>query len=123
MKSFLLFLCFLFSALLCKSQNSQVNKLLPGKYETFTKANQHKWDRGDIVLLDDNRYKISTDEEIGEYKFSVSAQRVFFVSGPLKNFYAKASLKNNNPVIVLPFSENERMGLKLPSEVCGYYKH
>ena len=84
--------------------------------------NQDKWERGDIILVNDSQYRISTSNEVGEYKFSVTAQRVFFTSGPLKSLYAKTSLTNNTPAIVLPVAENQQQGLKLSSEVWGYYK-
>jgi hypothetical protein len=121
MKVFLLSFILILSAQFCKAQN-QVNTLPPGKYETVIKNNEDKWERGDIILLDDNRYKVSASTETGEYRFSVTAQRVFFTSGPLRNIYAKTSLNNNTPTIVLPVAENEQLGLKLPSEIRGYYK-
>lgn len=122
MKSILLSVGIFFS-LLCAAQNKEVSKLLPGKYETFNREKQSKWDRGDIMLIDENTYKISTNKEVGEYKFSVTAQRIFFISGPLKNVYAKTFLNNNAPVIILPVSENEQHGLKLSTEIWCYYKH
>ncbi|HEU0063856.1 MAG TPA: hypothetical protein VFQ58_02455 [Flavisolibacter sp.] len=121
MRAFILFIILVISTIISKAQSS-LNALPAGKYETIFKANQNKWDKGDIIILDENRYKMSTSEEIGEYRFSVTVQRVFFISGPLKSIFAKTSLSNNIPSIVLPQSENEHVGLKLPSEVCGYYR-
>ena len=121
MKAFLLSFVFILTIQFCKAQG-QVNALPPGKYETVIKNQQNKWERGDIILIDDNKYKVSSSEETGEYRFSVTAQRVFFTSGPLRSIYAKTSLNNNTPTIVLPVAENEQLGLKLPSEVRGYYK-
>jgi hypothetical protein len=121
MRAFVLSTAILLSTQLCKAQ-SQVNELPPGKYETVIKSNQDKWERGDIILLDENKYKISTSNETGEYRFSVTAQRIFFTSGPLRSIFAKTSLNNNAPMIVLPVAENEQLGLKLPSEIRGYYK-
>ena len=122
MKTFLLIAIFIFSTLICKAQNNQVNTLFAGRYETIIKGNQLKWDRGDIILLDENRYKMSTSNETGEYKFSVTAQRIFFTSGPLKSMYAKTSVINNAPAIVLPVAENEQSGIRLSSEILCYYK-
>ena len=118
--------CFLLSAFLffcAQNLHSQIRSLPTGKYETTMKKNQSKWERGDIILLDANKYKISTSDEVGEYKFSSAAQRIFFISGPLKSFYAKTSENNNTPAIVLPVSENEQMGVNLSSEVWCYLKH
>ena len=117
---------FLLSAILffcAQTLDAQVQSLPAGKYETVTKNNQSKWERGDIILLEGNKYKVSTSDEVGEYKFSSAAQRIFFVSGPLKNLYAKTSENNDTPAIVLPVSENEQMGVKLSSEVWCYLKH
>jgi hypothetical protein len=123
MKSFLLSSILFFCTLSGSAQDKQVHDLPAGKYETVIKNNPAKWERGDIILLDAGRYKISTSAEVGEYKFSSTAQRVFFTSGPLKSMFAKTSFKNDAPAIVLPVDENERLGLKLPAEVWGYYKN
>ena len=119
MKAFLLFLISIFCIKLSTAQSNQVNTLPAGKYETFYKSNQNKWERGDIILIDESKYKLSSGNETGEYKFSVTAQRVFFITGPLKSLYAKTYLNNNAPVIVLPVAENNQLGLKLPSEIWG----
>jgi hypothetical protein len=120
MKLFLLSTIILFTQF--SNAQEQVNSLPAGKYETVIKNQQNKWERGDIILLDQNKYKISSSEETGEYRFSVTAQRVFFTSGPLRSVYAKTALNNQTPVIVLPVAENEQLGLKLPSEIRGYLK-
>ena len=119
-----LFLLSVITFLFIQTSNSQeqVNSLPPGKYETVLKNQQNKWERGDIILLDQNKYKTSNSEETGEYRFSVTAQRVFFTSGPLRSIYAKTTLNNQTPVIVLPVAENEQLGMKLPSEIRGYLK-
>ena len=123
MKAFLLFLISIFCIKLSTAQSNQVNRLPAGKYETFYKSNQNKWERGDIILIDESKYKLSSGNETGEYKFSVTAQRVFFITGALKSLYAKTYLNNSDPVIVLPVAENQQLGLKLPSEIWGHYRH
>lgn len=120
MKVFLLSSAFILLSFFTKAQT--VQNLPAGKYETVVRNNQSKWERGDIILLVNNKYRISSSDEIGDYKFSSAAQRIFFTSGPLKHFYAKTSTNNNTPVIVLPVTENEQMGQKLPAEVWCYYR-
>lgn len=122
MKAYLLSSLFLFTILSVKAQNNQVNNLPAGKYETIVKSNQNKWERGDIILMDDNKYMVSTSNEVGEYRFSITAQRVFFTSGPLKSLFARTSQTNEVPAIVLPVTENAQYGLKLSSDVWGYYR-
>jgi hypothetical protein len=123
MKAYLLSSLFLFTLLSVKAQNNnQVNNLPAGKYETIVKSNQNKWERGDIILMDDNKYMVSTSNEVGEYRFSITAQRVFFTSGPLKSLFARTSQTNEAPAIVLPVTENAQYGLKLSSDVWGYYR-
>ncbi len=122
MKFFLL-LCTILFTRICIAQDSNVNSLPAGKYETVIRQDQSKWDGGDIILLPDNKYKVSTSDEVGEYKFSVTAQRIFFTSGPLKSLFARTSLNNNAPAIVLPRSENAQLGQKIPSDIVGLYRH
>lgn len=119
MKYFVLLAILFSSSLFC---HAQVNSLPSGKYESTIKTNQSKWDKGDIILLDDSKYQVSSSNEIGEYRFSAAAQRVFFTSGPLKSFYAKTSLTETSPIIVLPLSENAQLGLKIPAEIWCYHK-
>src|SRR5688572_1806028 len=113
MKSFLLFIFTFVLFLTGHTQNSKVNNLPVGRYETVLKQTQKKWNQGDIIILDDQRYKVSTSNEIGEYKFSATAQRIFFLSGPLKTVYAKTLSTGNQPSIILPLSENSRQGVNL----------
>ena|SRR5918993_796225 len=102
---------------------SRSSSLPIGKYETLLNESNSKWSQGDIILLDVNRYKTTTNEEVGEYKFSATAQRVFFVSGPLKAAFARTILDKGEPTIVLPLAENEQQGLKLaPADVFAYLK-
>jgi hypothetical protein len=94
-----------------------------GKYETYLKQSQNKWVTGDIILLSPNQYKVSSTNEVGEYRFSASAQRVFFVSGPLKTVFAKTELNADKPAIILPFLENDQQGLKMISaDIVGYHR-
>jgi len=116
---------FLLSALVLlviTNAQSQVQSLPTGKYETVIKSNEGKWDHGDIILLDGNKYKLSTNDVTGDYRFSSAAQRIFFTSGPLKSLFAKTSLDKNSPVIVLPVAENDQIGFKLSAEVWCYYR-
>jgi hypothetical protein len=99
--------------------NAQKVTALPeGKYETSLKTAAHKWDGGNIQLSKEGTYKLSNKEETGEYKFSVAAQRVFFVSGPLKGAHAYTTLNNNSPVIVLPVKENSLLKLESVVQLC-----
>jgi hypothetical protein len=109
MKPLLLLGLFVLSAVFSQAQN--VTALSPGKYEAKMKGAQNKWDKGDIILLDDSRYRLSSNNEVGEYRFSVAAQRLFFLSGPLKTAYTKVLLNNNKAVIVLPAEQNPDLGL------------
>ncbi|HEV7620983.1 MAG TPA: hypothetical protein VGO09_04585 [Flavisolibacter sp.] len=122
MKSILLSVIFIFSILHSKGQNKQVINLPPGNYETPSKSDESKWVQGNIIIIDQNRYKTSANDEVGEYRFSVTAQRLFFINGPLKHFFAKTSLTDDGPAIVLPTTENEHAGLKLVSDIWCYYK-
>ena len=121
MKVFLLSVL-LFFAFIVHAQN-QVQSLPTGKYETVIKTNESKWEKGDIILLEGNKYRLSTSDETGDYRFSSAAQRIFFTSGPLKSLFAKTSLNNNSPVIVLPVAENDQIGFKLYADVWCYYRH
>src|SRR5918993_1070195 len=100
MKHTLLFILLALSSLFIKAQN--VTELPAGKYETKTKVAQNKWEKGDIILIDDTHYKLSSSGDVGEYKFSVAAQRIFFTTGPLKSAFTKVTLANGKPVIILP---------------------
>jgi hypothetical protein len=113
MKSFLLILLSTLLIITTYAQNGKVNSLPPGRYETVLKQTQKKWNYGDIIILDEQRYRTSSSEEIGEYKFSATAQRIFFLSGPLKAVYAKTIATGNQPSIILPLSENSRQGINL----------
>lgn len=109
MKYLILSLLFFISGFCAQAQN--IKELPSGKYETKTKTAQNKWEKGDIVLIDDSHYKLSKDGETGEYRFSAAAQRIFFTSGPLKSAFTKVTSVNGKPVIILPIEENGSLGL------------
>lgn len=111
MKSVLLFTVFFCSALLLHAQARQVAKLPPGRYISLLKQGAGKWERGDIILIDGNKYRITGQEETGEYRISITAQRIFFTSGPLRGAYARLMLHNSKPAIELPQAENSRQNL------------
>ena len=110
MKYLLFFFFFVFSAVFVNAQ--KVTDLPAGRYEAKTKTTQNKWEKGDIILLDESHYKLSNNSETGEYRFSVAAQRLFFLSGPLKTAYTKLTVINNKPVIIFPAEQNPDLGLK-----------
>ena len=121
MKLFLLSTLFLLGAFSAKAQD--VKALPAGRYETVIK-NNGKWEKGDIILLDDTHYKITSSSEGGEYRFSATAQRVFFTSGPLKGTFAKSMLSNGTPAILIPLAENQQLGLKLATaDIVGSLKN
>jgi hypothetical protein len=109
MKYSLLSTLFFLSVLFAKAQN--VSDLPAGKYETRLKSAQNKWEKGDIIIIDDTHYKLSSSGDVGDYKFSVAAQRIFFTSGPLKSAYTKVATANGKPVIILPIEQNGPLGL------------
>lgn len=109
MKHYLLFSIVFFSALCLKAQN--VTSLPPGKYETRLKQGSKKWEKGDVILIDDTHYRLSGSNDIGEYRFSVAAQRLFFTSGPLQGAFTRVMMNNNNPAIVFPPDQNKELGM------------
>lgn len=109
MKNIILLFLVSFISLFAKAQ--AVATLPPGKYEAKLKAAQKTWEKGDLILLDENRYKLSTGGDAGEYKFSAAAQRIFFTSGPLKSVFTKVNFVNGKPVIVIPAEENGSLGI------------
>ena len=111
MKLFLLICTLFFANLPLEAQENTVQVLPPGKYETRIK--DFKWEKGDIELIDAATYRITTSNETGEYRFSVTAQRLFFTSGPLKGIYAKTQLVNRAPTILIPLNENQQLGFRL----------
>jgi hypothetical protein len=120
MKSVILLICLLTTGFFA---SAQVQTLPEGRYETVVKEKASRWEKGDIVILDNTHYKISTSEETGEYRFSSTAQRIFFTSGPLKSVFAKTTLNGKTPAIVIPASENEQLGLRVATaDVWGTYK-
>lgn len=110
MKSYLLGLLFCCPALFATAQN--VTNLAPGKYQSTIRSAQNNWEKGDVFLLDENHYRLGESSEVGEYRFSVAAQRIFFTSGPLKSAFTKVVVHNNKPVIIFPPEQNAPLGLK-----------
>jgi hypothetical protein len=109
MKPLLLITTFILAALFANAQN--VTSLPAGKYETKTKTAQKGWEKGDVILIDESHYKLSSNSEVGEYRFSVAAQRIFFTSGPLKTAFTRVMMSNNKAVIVFPAEQNPDLGL------------
>ena len=115
----ILSLC-MFCSLQSAAQTSPVSSLPPGRYETAVKNGPGKWDKGDIIFINDNQYKISTSPELGEFRFSVAAQRVFFISGPLKGVFAKTVQQDDQPAVLVPQAENQQIGLRLaPADIIA----
>lgn len=110
MKSSLLFVLLLGFATAASAQS--VADLPPGKYESKIRSAQSKWEKGDVIILDNSHYKISSNAAVGDYRFSVAAQRIFFTSGPLKSAFTKVVLNNNKVVIIFPLEQNAELGLK-----------
>ena len=100
-----------FSCMTVLAQAQNVTAISPGKYEAKLRNAPKKWDKGDVIILDDNRYKLSSNQEVGEYRFSVAAQRIFFTSGPLKSAFTKVVLNNNKPAIIFPTEQNGDLGI------------
>jgi len=124
MKWKLLLLLGLFCYLHGGAQTSQVSSLPAGRYETLVKNSPGKWEKGDIIFISDSQYQVSASPEKGEYRFSVAAQRVFFISGPLKGVFAKTVQQEGQPAILVPFAENQQIGLRLaPADIIALRRH
>ena len=118
----LLLLSFLFfSSIASQAQTGKLDALPAGTY-TVQSNGANAWPLGDIVLIDDSHYKTGNENATGEYKFSAVAQRILFVSGPLKGAFAKTAITGNTPAISLPLKENKEVGFKLVVDVWAYYK-
>jgi hypothetical protein len=116
---FLLLLFFFTASFNLNAQQGQVAQLPPGTYQVQNNTSF----KGDIVLLDDSHYKLSTETTVGEYKFSATAQRVLFLSGTLKGAFARTVMRGTDPSIVLPRKENADIGFKLiQTDLQAYYK-
>ena len=120
MKLFLLSLVLCSASLAVNAQQADGKELPAGRYETAIAGG--KWEKGDIILLDDAHYELSATKEKGEYRHSQSAQRIFFTSGPLKSAFARTVLQQNVPAILLPLGENSGSELKLPGNVTATLK-
>lgn len=124
MKLILLFSFFIALSFSVSGQNNSLHALPSGKYETMLRESRDKWQQGDIILIDGSKYRISSSNEIGEYRFSATAQRIFFMSGPLQTVFAKTVMNAEKPAIILPAAENEQQGVKLvASDVVAYLRN
>jgi hypothetical protein len=116
----LLLLIFFTASFTLNAQQGQVAQLPPGTYQIQNNGTSFK---GDIILVDDSRYKLSTESTVGEYKFSATAQRVLFLSGTLKGAFARTVMRGPDPAILLPRKENEALGFKLvQTDLQAFYK-
>lgn len=118
MKSFLLVL-FLVASTAMHAQS--VSQLPAGTYQI--QGNGKATFKGDVILIDDSHYKLSTENTVGEYKFSATAQRILFLSGTLKSAFARTIMSGTDPAIVLPLKENAELGFKLvQTDLQAFYK-
>lgn len=111
---------FMVAAVTVSAQTERITSLPPGLYEV-----QHSTDTkltGNIVLLDDGSYRVGSETTTGTYKFSATAQRVLFVTGPLKGIFARTVINSGAPSIILPLKENEELGFKLAQDILALYK-
>ena len=116
-----LLLLFLMTSVVVQAQKDRVSQLPVGTYQI--QGNAGNSFKGDIVLIDDSHYKLSTENTVGEYKFSATAQRILFLSGTLKGAFARTSISGTDPVIVLPRKENEAIGFKLiQADLQAFFK-
>jgi hypothetical protein len=120
MKFFILSFLF-FLTMTAQAQTTKVDALPTGTY-TVQSNDASAWPLGDIVQLEDSHYKTGNENVTGEYKFSATAQRILFVSGPLKGAFAKTTSNSGTPAISLPLKENSEVGFKLAVDVWAYYK-
>lgn len=108
------------AAVTVSAQTERITSLPAGLYEvqnsTDTKLS------GNIVLLDDGTYRVGSETTTGTFKFSATAQRVLFVTGPLKGIFARTIINSGIPSIILPLKENEELGFKLAQDILALYK-
>jgi hypothetical protein len=121
LKSFLISQLILCAALSLQAQPKKIVHLPAGHYSTLLDKDKSQWNRGDIVLISENRYRITTEATEGEYRTSITAQRIFFTTGPLRGFYARLLLHNNTPAIELPQAENSHQS-GISSDVIAVWK-
>lgn len=119
MRSSLLSL-FMVASVTLNAQTDRIVSLPVGVYEvqnsTETKLT------GNIILLEDGVYRIGNETTTGNYKFSATAQRILFVTGPLKGIFARTVINSGSPSIILPLKENEELGFKLAQDILALYK-
>lgn len=118
---FSLLLLFFAASVTAHAQTGQVSQLPLGTYQFQSSGNTTF--KGDIVLIDNSHYKLSTETAVGEYKFSATAQRILFLSGTLKGAFARTSIAGSDPAIVLPLKENVAIGFKLiQADLQAFFK-
>ena len=113
------FICL--TLLLLNVQAQHVETLPAGRYGALLKTGAGKWEAGDILLLEGNRYRVSLQEEEGEFRTSITAQRIFFTSGPLKGAYARLVQHNKKPAIELPIAANAHNAL-VTADIIAVWK-
>lgn len=106
MKSSTICMLLLCAALSLQAQPKTVANLPPGQYIILLKQEGGQWTRGNIILINENRYRLTAEDEEGAYRISITAQRIFFTSGPLRGFFARLMLHSGQPAIELPQAEN-----------------
>ena|SRR5688500_4532117 len=111
---------FMVATVTVSAQTERITSLPAGLYEvqnsTDTKLS------GNIVLMDDGTYRVGSESTTGTFKFSATAQRVLFVTGPLKGIFARTVINAGAPSIILPLKENEELGFKLAQDILALYK-
>jgi hypothetical protein len=116
-----LLLVFFVMAVTVQAQSVAVTRLPVGTYQVQDASSATF--KGNIVLIDDSHYRLSTETTIGDYKFSATAQRILFLSGTLKGAFARAASTGSETVIALPLKENEETGFKLiQADLQAFYK-
>lgn len=103
-----------------QAQSDRISSLPVGIYEV-QQSNETKL-AGNIILLDEGVYRLGSEANAGTFKFSATAQRVLFVTGPLKGIFARTVINSGAPCIILPFKENEELGFKLAQDILALYK-
>lgn len=91
-----------------QAQTQPLASLPTGRYQTWVTQGTARWDKGDLLLVDEKRYCITGAADTGMYRASFTAQRIFFVSGPLRGANARLAWYHNQPAIEWPLFENNQ---------------